>query len=153
MPNALLKIPLIGPFLKILAISRLSESLSTLLSGGLMITQAIELSADVAGNSTYREALISVRDEVRRGVPTSSVLALFPDIFPPLFIQMTLVGEKTGNLAPSLMEVSRFYQGEVDRGITQLLNVLEPILIIGLGGMVGGLIFSILMPLYQTMSL
>jgi len=149
----LLKIPLIGPFLKILAISRLSESLSTLLSGGLMITQAIELSADVAGNVTYREALILVRDEVRKGVPVSSVLSLYPDIFPPLFVQMTLVGEKTGNLAPSLMEVSRFYQGEVDRGITQLLNVLEPILIIGLGGMVGGLIFSILMPLYETMSL
>ena len=73
-----------------------------------MITQAIELSADVAGNSTYKEALLAVRDEVRRGVPTSSVLALFPDIFPPLFVQMTLVGEKTGNLAPSLMEVSRF---------------------------------------------
>ena len=86
-------------------------------------------------------------------MPVSSVLALFPDIFPPLFVQMTLVGEKTGNLAPSLMEVSRFYQGETERGITQLLSVLEPILIIGLGGIVGGLIFSILTPLYETLSL
>ena len=149
----LLKTPLIGPFLKILSLSRIAESLSTLLSGGLMITQAIELSANVAGNSTYQKALLSVRDEVRRGVPISSVLALYPDIFPPLFVQMTLVGEKTGNLAPSLMEVSRFYQGETERGIVQLLTVLEPILIIGLGGIVGGLIFSILMPLYETLSL
>ena len=149
----LLKVPLIGPFLKILALSRIAESLSTLLSGGLMITQAIELSANVAGNSAYQEALFAVRDEVRRGVPVSSILALFPDIFPPLFVQMTLVGEKTGNLAPSLMEVSRFYQGESERGIVQLLSVLEPILIMGLGGIVGGLIFSILIPLYQTLSL
>jgi type IV pilus assembly protein PilC len=148
----LLKVPLIGPFLKILSLSRLAESLSTLLSGGLMITQAIELSANVAGNSTYQEALFKIRDEVRRGVPVSSVLALYPDIFPPLFVQMTLVGEKTGNLAPSLMEVSKFYQGETERGITQLLNVLEPVLIIGLGGMVGGLIMSVLLPLYQTLS-
>ena len=151
--NILIKLPLIGSFLKILYLSRLAESLSTLLSGGLMITQAIDLSADVAGNLIYKETLITVRDEVKRGVPMSSVLALYPDIFPPLFIQMTLVGEKTGNLAPSLMEVSLFYQGEVERGITNLLSILEPALIIGLGGMVGGLIFSVLMPLYQSMSI
>jgi len=149
----LLKIPLVGSFLKILYLSRITESLSTLLSGGLMITQALDLSASVAGNVIYEESLLSVRDEVRRGVPVSSVLSLYPDIFPPLVIQMTLVGEKTGNLSSSLMEVSSFYQGEVDRGIVNLLSILEPILIIVLGGVVGGLIFSVLMPLYQTMSI
>lgn len=147
-----IKIPLIGPFLKILYLARLAESLSTLISGGLMITQAIELSADVAGNVAYREALLVVRDEVRKGVPTSSVLGLYPDLFPPLFVQMTLIGEKTGNLSSSLMEVSKFYQAETERGMTNLLNILEPVLIIGLGGMVAGVIMSVLMPLYQTMS-
>ncbi len=149
----LIKLPVIGPFLKTLYLSRLAESLSILLSGGLMITQALELSADIVGNSTYKNALFSVRDEVRKGKQVSSILILFPDIFTPLFVQMTLVGEKTGNLANSLREVSNFYQGEVERGVTNILNILEPVLIILLGGLVGGLIFSVLMPLYQTISI
>lgn len=148
-----LKLPIIGPFLKIFYLSRVAESLATLLSGGLMLTQALELSADIAGNSTYKKTIDLVKEEVKKGVPTSSVLAFYPDIFPPLFTQMTLVGEKTGNLADSLMEVSKFYQVEVERGIEGILSILEPALIIGLGGIVGGLIFSVLMPLYQTMSI
>jgi len=148
----LLKIPVIGNFLKTNYLSRISMNLSTLISGGLMITQAIELSAEVVGNISYREALLSVRNGVRKGMPMSSVLSSFPDLFPPIFIQMTMVGEKTGNLDESLMRVADFYQKEVGATITKMLNLLEPALIIFLGVVVGGLMFSILMPLYEVMS-
>ena len=82
---------------------------------------------------------INRRDEVRKGVPLSSVLAVYPDIFPPVFIQMALVGEKTGGLDRSLMNIALFYQKEVERGINNVLSVLEPGMILILGGVVGGL--------------
>ena len=150
--STLLKIPVIGNFLKTTYLSRISRNLSTLISGGLMITQAIELSAEVVGSISYRQSLLAVRDGVRKGMPMSSVLSSFPDLFPPIFIQMTMVGEKTGNLDESLMRVADFYQMEVGTTITKMLNLLEPALIIFLGVVVGGLMFSILMPLYEVMS-
>ena len=148
----LLKVPVIGHFMKTNYLSRISRNLSTLISGGLMITQSIELAADVVGNISYKEALLAVRNGVRRGMPMSSVLSSYPKLFPPIFIQMTMVGEKTGNLDESLMKVSDFYQMEVGSTITKMLNLLEPALIIFLGIVVGGLMFSILMPLYEVMS-
>lgn len=151
--NVFLKVPLVSNLLKTLYLSRLAESLSTLISGGLMLSQALELSSDIVGNSLYQKAILSIRDEVRRGTPISSVLALYPNLFPPLFVQMTLVGERTGSLDTSLMEVAEFYQGEVERGMDNLISILEPVLIILLGGGTGGLIFSILIPLYQSMSI
>jgi len=147
-----LKMPLIGPLLKTVYLSRLGESLSTLISGGLMIAQALELSADIVGNIAYKEAIIAARDEVRKGVSISSVFSLYTEIFPPVFIQMTLVGEKTGSLDTSLTNIASFYQREVERGIDNVLGVLEPALIIILGVVVGGLMMSILMPMYQMMS-
>ena len=152
MDRILLKIPLIGPLLKTIYLARLAESLSTLIGGGLMITQSLELSADIVGNNTYKEAIFNARDEVRKGVPLSSVLAVHPDIFPPVFIQMALVGEKTGGLDRSLMNIALFYQKEVERGINNVLSVLEPGMILVLGGVVGGLMLSILMPLYKMLS-
>ena len=147
-----LKIPLINSLLKTLYLSRFAESLSTLISGGLMITKALELSADIAGNSTYRKAILLVRDEVRKGTPISSVLSLSPELFPPVFVQMILVGEKTGGLDSSLMSIANFYQKEVERGIENVLSILEPVLLIVLGLIVGGMMLSVLMPLYQVIS-
>lgn len=150
--KTLLKLPLLGPLLKTIYLSRLAESLSTLITGGLMIAQALDLSAHIVGNTTYKAAIFSARDEVRKGVPLSSVFAIYPDIFPPVFIQMTLVGEKTGTLDRSLLNIATFYQKEVERGIDNVLSVLEPVMILSLGAIVGGLMLSILMPLYQVMS-
>lgn len=147
-----LRLPIVGPFLKTMYLSRLAESLSTLISGGLMIGQALELSGNIVDNSAYKHAIFLTRDEVRRGTPISSVFALFPEIFPPVFVQMTLVGEKTGALDTSLMNIAGFYQKEVERGIANILGILEPALIIVLGVVVGGMMLSILMPLYQMIT-
>ncbi len=147
-----LKLPIIGPFMKMLYVSRFAENLSTLISGGLPIAQALETVADIIGSAPYKEDILKARDEVRKGVPISSVLSK-SEYFPPIFVQMILVGEKTGSLDSTLMNIVNFYQRETERSIDSLLSILEPALILGLGIIVAVLMLSILMPLYRMVSL
>ena len=147
--QAFLRLPLAGPLLKMIYLSRFAENLSTLISGGLPIAQALEITGGIVGNTTYKEIIFKARDEVRRGEPISSVLGRSPENFPPVFTQMILVGEKTGTLDKTLMDVVDFYQKEVDRTVENLLSILEPALIVFLGLVVAGLMAAILMPLYQ----
>jgi len=144
-----LKIPLIGDFLKLIYLSHFAENLSTLISGGLPITQCLELAGRVVGNSVYQKMIFQVRDEVRKGKQISSALARFPEAFPPVFMQMTLVGEKSGTLDKTLMHLVGFYEKEVERTTESLLSILEPFLIVFLGVVVGGIIAAFLLPLYQ----
>lgn len=148
-----LRFPLIGPLLKMVYISRFAENLSTLISGGLPIASALEIVGQIVGNTSYKKIIFQSRDEVRRGEPISSVLSRAPDIFPPVFTQMALVGERTGTLDSTLMNIVDFYRKEIDRAIDNLLSVLEPISIIFLGLIVAGLMLSILMPLYRMITL
>lgn len=150
--NIILKMPVFGPFLKMFYLSRLAENLSTLISGGLPIARALEITADIVGNAAYKKVILEARDEVRKGEPISSRLSRSPEFFPPLFYQMTLVGEKTGSLNKTLINVVDFYQEETDRAINGLLSIVEPLLIMFLGLIVGGLMISVLMPLYQLTS-
>jgi len=149
----ILKIPFLKDLLQMIYITRFSENLSTLVSGGLPITQALDTVADVIGNTSYQEIILESREGVRKGEPISSVLSGHPDLFPPVFVQMVLVGEKTGSLDSVLMNITHFYQKEIDRTIDSLLSILEPVMIVFLGLVVGGMMFSILTPLYQMMSI
>jgi len=144
-----LKLPLIGSFLKVVYLSRFAENLSTLISGGLSITRSLEITAEIVGNDVYKEIIFQIRDEVRKGEQISVVLERFPEIFPPVFTQITLVGEKTGTLGTTLMNVVDFYRKETDRAIDNFLKILEPFLIIFLALIVGGLVASVLIPIYQ----
>ena len=148
-----LKLPLLGPLLKLVYLSRFAENLSTLISGGLYISQALEICGNIVGNECYKEAVFAARDEVRRGAPISSILERFPLVFPPVFVQMVLVGEKTGTLSSSLMNIALFYQKEAERTIENILSILEPVLILILGLVVAGLMLSILMPLYRMIAI
>ena len=147
-----LKLPVIGPFLKMLYVARFAENLSTLISGGLPIASALQTVGEIVGNTRYKEVIFDTRDKVRKGEPISSVLARAPEVFPPVFIQMTLVGEKTGTLDSTLMNIVNFYKKEIDRTIDNLLSILEPALIIILGVIVAGLMLAILVPLYQMVA-
>ena len=147
--RAFLRLPLVSPILEMIHLSRFAENLSTLITGGLPIAQALEITGDIVGNTVYQEIIFAARDEVRKGEPISSVLSRYPEFFPPVFTQMTLVGERTGTLDKTLMDLVSFYQKEVDRGVENLLSVLEPLLIVFLGGIVAGLMVAILMPLYK----
>ena len=145
----ILRIPRLGSFLKMTYISRFAENLSTLISGGLPIVSALEITGEIVGNDVYQTIVFEVRDEVKRGERISRVLTQHPGEFPPILTQMVTVGEKTGTLDESLMSVVDFYRQEVERAVDNLLSVLEPVMVIFLGGIVAGLMGAILLPLYQ----
>ena len=148
----ILKIPLVGNFLQMIYLGRFAENFSTLISSGLPAIQSLEITADIINNVHYRQAILRSKDDLSKGQMISLALRRFPELFPSIFIQMTLVGEKTGQLDSVLMNLVDFYQKEIDRTVDSLVSVLEPILIVFLGFVVGGIMISILMPLYQIMA-
>lgn len=148
-----LRIPFVKTFLKMIFVSRFAENLSTLISGGIPITQSLEITSQVVGNTVYKERIAEIEEEVKEGRKISSILTRHPEEFPPLLTQMVIVGEKTGTLDQSLMNVVDFYRKEVDISMESLLSLLEPIMIIFLGLTVAGLMASILLPLYKMTSI
>ena len=146
----LLRVPLLGSFLKKLYLARFALNLSTLISGGLPIVQALEITGEVVGNDRYKKIIFETMDKVKRGDPISSVLEQYPNLIFPLFYQMVTVGEKTGTLDSSLKNVVVFFQNDVDRGLDNFVRLLEPIFIVLLGGVVAGLMGAVLLPLYST---
>lgn len=147
--KSLLKTPLIRGFLKKVYLARFALNLSTLISGGLPITQALEITGEVVGNEVYKDIISETSEGVKKGEPISSLLQRHPQAITPMFIQMAIVGEKTGKLDSSLMNIVDFYQKEVDCSLDNLVAILEPALIIFLGLVVAGLMASIVLPLYQ----
>ena len=107
---------------------------STLISGGLPIVQAIEITGEVVGNEVYKKIILEISEGVKKGEAISDILQRYPKEITPLFIQMIVVGEKTGRLDSSLLNVVDFYQKEVDRSLENFMRLLEPILIIFFGG-------------------
>jgi type IV pilus assembly protein PilC len=144
-----IKMPVVGPLLKKIYLARFAENISTLISGGIHIATALEISADVVGNQVYRDIIMRTRDEVRKGATMSSVLAAYPKEISSLFVSMTVVGEKTGQIEFALSNIVSFYQKEADRSIDNLIGLLEPIMLIVMGVGVAILLSSILIPMYQ----
>lgn len=144
-----ISLPLFGNFLKMVYLSRFAENLSTLISGGLPISKSLEIAGEVVGNTVYKEIILKTRDEVRKGESISSILSASPKEIPPLFTQMTVVGEKTGKLDSILMQIANFYRKEVDIAVNNLLGLIEPILVVFLGLGVGIFVASVLIPLYS----
>lgn len=145
----LLKIPFLNNFLRKIYLSRISLNLSTLISGGLPIVQALGITGEVVGNEVYRAIILETAERVKRGEQISAFLERHPKEITPLFIQMVVVGEKTGRLESALINVVDFYQKEVDRSLENFILLLEPILIVVFGLLVGGLMAAVILPLYQ----
>ncbi|MEK9135259.1 MAG: type II secretion system F family protein [Patescibacteria group bacterium] len=145
----ILKVPLFSSFLKIIYLSRFAENFSTLISGGIPVTQSLEICEQILGNSIYKEIIARAREEVKKGEQISSVLSQFPEFFPPLFTQMTIVGERTGSLDKTLLNLVAFYTKETEKTIDSFLSIIEPLLIVFLGLAVGGLMGAVLLPLYK----
>ena len=148
-----LKVPLLGSFLRMIYLSRFAENLSTLISGGLPIVQALNITGRIVGNTVYSGIIEEAKREVQKGNQISTVLQKYPREFPPVFTQMVFVGEKSGTLDKTLSNIVSFYQKEVERTVEAFLSIIEPALIVVLGLVVGGLLASVLLPLYQLGSL
>lgn len=147
--TVLLSVPLISGFLKKIYLARIALNFSTLVSGGIPVAQALEITGQVVGNPVYRRIINEARDEVKKGQKISSVFEHYPQYISPLFYQMIVVGEKTGTLESSLINVVGFYEEETDRALESFAKLLEPIMIIILGLLVAGLIAAVLLPIYS----
>jgi type IV pilus assembly protein PilC len=145
----LLKIPVFKDFFSKIYIIRFSESLSTLITAGLPIVRSLEITGDIVQNKVYKDAILKISESVEQGKQMSEVMKKYPDIFSPILIQMTIVGEKSGRIGPALMNVVKFFRAELERTLEKYISMIEPLLIILLGGMVGGLVGSVLLPIYS----
>lgn len=145
----LLHIPVVKGFLKNIYLSRFAENLSTLISAGIPIARALEVSAEVIDNAVYKEIILRTKDNVVEGKSIKTVLADSPKYVSPLFAQMVGIGEETGTMDSTLMRIVEFYKGETDAFMDGLLSIIEPVLLVVLGGAVGILVVSIYIPLYQ----
>ncbi len=146
----LLKVPLVGSFLRKFYMTRFALNLSTLVSGGLPIAQSLQITGDVVGNTVYKEIIFRTRDEVRKGETISSILQNYPKAISPLFYQMVVVGEKTGTLEASLKNVVDFYQSDTEKSLDELTRLIEPALIVVLGVVVAVLMIGVVLPIYST---
>jgi len=147
-----LRLPIIGPLTQTNILSRFCESFYTLTSGGILITQALEILEGTVENALYKETITNFKEGLKKGLLLSSLSFLYPKLYPPIFNQMIAVGEKTGNLDLSLKILASFYQEEVNRRIDRLTELIEPLLIICLGLLVAFLAFSLFLPLYRVIS-
>lgn len=146
--NILLKIPVLGMLLQKIAIARFCRTLSTLIAAGVPILDGIEITAKTSGNAIIEDALMRVKKDISEGKTIAEPLTK-TKIFPSMVVSMISVGESTGALDTMLSKIADFYEEEVDVAVATLMSMLEPILIVGLGGVIGFIVISLYLPIFQ----
>lgn len=144
-----LSMPAIGNLYKTLFLSRITDNLNTMLSSGVPIVRAIDITAEVVGSRTYKGLLGEVADGVKSGLSLSVAFEKHNKEIPGILVQMVQVGEETGSLGSILKTLTDFYKREVDDAIDTLVGLIEPVMIVVLGLGVGVLLVSVLMPIYN----
>jgi len=148
-----LKVPGVGNLYKKLYLSRISENLSTMLSSGIAMVQAIDITSAVVENVQYEKALAQAKEDIKNGASISLAFGKHEEI-PTIMTQMIRVGEETGELGNILQTLAKFYSREVETAVDTVVGMIEPLMIIMLAGGVGVLVASVLMPIYSvTMSI
>jgi type IV pilus assembly protein PilC len=148
-----LRIPMkIGDVVLKVTMARFSRTLSTLVAAGVDIIKALEITGQTAGNWVIESALTGVRAKVHEGVPIAQPL-IENDVFPPMVSQMVKIGEETGELEKMLGKIADFYEDEVDASISSLTSIIEPIMMIMVGCMVGVIIIAMYLPMFKMLSL
>ncbi|MBW1729822.1 MAG: type II secretion system F family protein [Deltaproteobacteria bacterium] len=146
--SLLLKLPIFGPLLKKVAVARFTRTLGTMISSGVPILDALEIVAKTSGNKVLEEVILEVRGSIAEGQTIAEPLNE-TDIFPSMVIQMISVGEATGALDSMLEKIADFYDDEVDAAVENLTSMLEPMLMVFLGGSIGGLVIAMYLPIFQ----
>jgi len=148
-----LKLPMkIGDVVLKVSMARFSRTLSTLVAAGVDIIKALEITGQTSGNWVIEDALAGVRTKVHEGVPIAQPL-VENEIFPPMVSQMVKIGEETGELEKMLGKIADFYEDEVDASVQSLTSIVEPIMMIGVGIMVGIVIISMYLPMFKMLTL
>lgn len=148
MDPLLLKVPVFGDLMKKQAIARFSRTLSTLLSSGVPIIDALEITARSAGNWVVEDAILKARTSIKGGENIADPLSKTA-VFPPMVTQMIAIGEASGGLDEMLSKVADFYDSEVDQAVENLTNALEPLIMVVLGGIVGFMVIAMYLPIFQ----
>ncbi len=144
-----LTIPAVGNLFRKLYLSRIADNMDTMLTSGISIIRAIDLTGNVVGSRIYKDILKKVLEDVKAGSSLSAAFEKYPDEMPGIMVQMVKVGEETGSLGQILKTLGDFYKREVDDAIDTLVGMIEPVMIVFLGLGVGVLLVSVLMPIYQ----
>ncbi len=144
-----LSIPAVGNLYSKLYLSRIADNMDTMLTSGIPIVRAIDITSEVVGSRVYKEVLKDVADGVKSGLSFSIAFEKHPEQIPGIMVQMVKVGEETGSLGKILKTLSDFYKREVDDAIDTLVGLIEPVMIVVLGLGVGVLLVSVLMPIYN----
>jgi type IV pilus assembly protein PilC len=147
----LLKAPVLGDLLRKSAVSRFTRTLGTLISSGVSILEGLEITAKTAGNMVVHDAVMASRHSIAGGETIAAPLEK-SKVFPPMVISMIAVGEQTGGLDEMLSKIADFYDEEVDVAVGALLSLMEPIMIVVLGVIVGGMVVSMYLPIFDMMN-
>ena len=146
----LLHLPAVGTMVKNYNMVNFIRSLSLLLKSGVKIVEALEITSRSSINLIYREALEEIAQSVRKGEVMSKELAIHGKLFPGVFVEMISVGESTGKLTDTGIYLANYYEGELDNATKALSNILEPLMLLLMGGIVGFVALSIILPIYEV---
>ena len=149
--STVLRMPVLGNLMRKIAVARFCRTLSTLLASGVSILEALDITARTAGNAIVEDAIMLTRKSIEGGDTIAAPLKE-TGVFPPMVVQMIGVGEATGALDTMLQKIADFYEEEVDVAVAGLLTLLEPIMIAFLGGVVGGIVIAMYMPIFDLIS-
>ncbi len=144
-----LSLPIIGKIVKKLNLARFTIIFSGLLRSGMPIVEALKITSDTMNNVYYRQAIADASEKVKVGVDLVVVLEKYPKLFTPMVTQMIQVGEETGTMEKVLAEVSNFYEAEIDDTVKNLSSIIEPVLVILIGAVVGVLAVGLILPIYN----
>jgi type IV pilus assembly protein PilC len=146
-----LRLPVLGVLMRKIAVARFCRTLSTLLASGVSILEALDITARTSGNAVVEDAILTTRKSIERGETIAAPLRETA-VFPAMVVQMIGVGEATGALDTMLSKIADFYEEEVDVAVAGLLTLLEPLMIAILGGIVGGIVIAMYMPIFSLIS-
>jgi len=147
----LLKAPVLGDVLRKSAVSRFTRTLGTLISSGVSILDGLEITAKTSGNRVIQDAIMESRASIAGGETIAAPLKK-SQVFPPMVISMIAVGEQTGGLDEMLTKIADFYDEEVDAAVSGLLSLMEPVMIVFLGVVVGGMVISMYLPIFDMVN-
>jgi type IV pilus assembly protein PilC len=144
----ILKLPIFGDLMRKIAVARFCRTLGTLIQSGVPILEGLEITARTAGNAIVEDAIMATRKSIEEGKTISGPLEE-TGVFPSMVVQMISVGEQTGALDAMLSKIADFYEDEVDEAVENLMALLEPVMILFLGIMIGGIVISMYMPMFS----
>lgn len=145
---ALLKLPVFGELLRKIALARFTRNFAALLKAGVPIVLALQVVGEISGNSVILQASNRIADAVREGRPVAEQLAQEP-VFPPMVVQMVAVGEDAGSMELMLSKIADSYDSDIETTTAQMTSIIEPILIAGVGALIGGMIIALYMPVFS----